>query len=360
MPATVVLIIDGLSANLPGPYGNTTVETPALNRLAAEAMLFDFCFVESPLLPTSYAALWQDLIGEGCLLVSDCPEVLTLGSNQSFDSIIDASGPTKAELAEVIAETHSANFFAQAIEALQTLDSEGICWLHHAGFNGQWDAPWELRCSFADEEDPEPPRSVDRPVAQLNLAEVDPDVLLGYQQSAYAQLTVIDQLLGLFLDQLRESGIFERSNFVLASTRGYPLGEHGGVGLYDNVYNETMQVPLMIREANANGPVFGSRQGGLVQLADLNQLLAGLRDANADGSRLAPPSREAAFLASDSYAAIQTPTWKLIRSTTEPACESAEPELYAKPDDRWDMNDVSRRCASVVEELSGIHQDGSE
>ena len=353
MPATLVLIIDGLSANFPGPYGNTTVETPALNRLAAESMLFDFCFVESPSLQASYGALWHDLIGEGSVLISDCPDVLTIGEGQSFDSIIDASGPPKTRLASEIAQTQTANFFAHAIEALEMLDADGLCWLHHAGFNGQWDAPWELRRSFADEEDPDPPEDVNRPVADVDLKEVDPDVLLGYQQSAYAQLTVIDQLLGLFLEQLRDAGILDHANFVLSSTRGYPLGEHGCVGLYDNLYNETTQVPVMIRPAKEDGSAFGSRHSGLIQHRELNQMIAGL----VDGGFRSVPYCDAVYLASDSYRAIQTAAWKLIRSA-DPTGETAE--LYAKPDDRWDMNNVSRRCADVVEELSGMHQNSGD
>jgi len=225
MPATIVLIIDGLSANLPGPYGNTTVETPALNRLAADSMVFDFCITESPQLERSCPLLWQGLDAPQSVLVSDCADTLMLGGIHGFDTIVDASGDAKAEAARDISETQTANFFAHAIHAIEAIEADGLCWLHHAGFTGQWDAPWELRCSFGDEEDPDPPRDVARPVGEFDLKEVDPDLLLGYQHSAYAQLRVMDQLLGLFLDQLRQSGVLDQVNFVLASPRGYPLGE---------------------------------------------------------------------------------------------------------------------------------------
>jgi hypothetical protein len=41
--------------------------------------------------------------------------------------------------------------------------------------------------------------------------------------------------------------------------------------------------------------------------------------------------------------AIRTPAWYLR--------EGAEPELYAKPDDRWEVNNVVGRCDEVVEML---------
>ena len=41
--------------------------------------------------------------------------------------------------------------------------------------------------------------------------------------------------------------------------------------------------------------------------------------------------------------AIRTPAWYLR--------DGAEPELFAKPDDRWEVNDVSDRCEEVVDSL---------
>ena len=347
MPATVVLIIDGLSANLPGPYGNTTVDTPTLNRFAAESSLFDFCFSESPNLGDAYSVLWNDLIGEGSILVSDSSEMLTLGASHSFESIVDASSPEKTKLAVDIAETQTANFFVHAIEALQDLDSEGLCWLHHCGLAGQWDAPWEMRSAFADEEDPDPPTEVRRPIGTFDPDKDDPDVLLGYQQSAYAQLVVIDQLFGVFLEQLKLNGMLDNVSIVFASPRGYPLGEHGIVGQFNNLYNETLHVPLMIRRASSSGAeqhVFGSRHQGMVQFAQLNRMIAGLLD----GGFHAVSFVDVATSRVDRLTSLHNGQWKLIQDLDSP--DNAE--LYAKPDDRWDVNNVSRRRADMIEELS--------
>jgi hypothetical protein len=42
---------------------------------------------------------------------------------------------------------------------------------------------------------------------------------------------------------------------------------------------------------------------------------------------------------------IQTHAWKLIRQ------QNGAVKLYAKPDDRWEINDVSDRCPLIVEKL---------
>ena len=60
------------------------------------------------------------------------------------------------------------------------------------------------------------------------------------------------------------------------------------------------------------------------------------------------PVRDRACLISPSgdQRAIRTPAWYL----RVPAGGAAE--LYAKPDDRWEANDVAVRCGSVAEGLS--------
>ena len=52
------------------------------------------------------------------------------------------------------------------------------------------------------------------------------------------------------------------------------------------------------------------------------------------------------ILGSASQRAIRTPAWYLRAA--------AEPELFAKPDDRWEVNDVATRCREVVESLQDI------
>ena len=52
---------------------------------------------------------------------------------------------------------------------------------------------------------------------------------------------------------------------------------------------------------------------------------------------------------------IQTHAWKLIKKTSADGLSNGDQlELYAKPDDRWEVNDVSRRCPKIVEALETL------
>lgn len=59
MPNLVVLVIDGLQPAYLGPYGNTWVNTPAWNQLAAASLLLERCWLDAPGLPEFYHAAWS-------------------------------------------------------------------------------------------------------------------------------------------------------------------------------------------------------------------------------------------------------------------------------------------------------------
>lgn len=349
-PTLIVLMIDGVSASLPGPYGNTTVETPALNLLASQSHVFDFCISDSPQLSRLYPLLWPQTTTRPSTIVSDCHDVLQLASEAQFESIIDASGEPKSRLAESVAATQAANFFMQALAAVHETEPGGICWLHHCGLTGPWDAPYDLRRSFADEDDPDPPRNIDRPIGTFDSKSDDPDELLGYQHSAYAQLTAIDQLLEVFLEQLRHVPGADDLVLVFASPRGYPLGEHGIVGSFENVFNETIHVPLMIRVPKNSGPFFGRRHRGLIPLSKLNPLLEQLLDTESDTGEVDAVASASVNSRVGNLVAMQTESWKLIVDVEN----TDQAMLYAKPDDRWEVNDVSRRCVDIVEAMTEV------
>jgi hypothetical protein len=134
--------------------------------------------------------------------------------------------------------------------------------------------------------------------------------------------------------------------WIIASPRGYALGEHRAVGLDRDVpYSESTAVPLMI--ADWNMPV-GWRSQNLVQpslVADAIRIWL----AQADGEEVSLRSLldqvvSRAVCRADGATAIRTADWLLVQS-------AERNELYAKPDDRWEFNDVSSRCPEVVDQL---------
>ena len=117
-----------------------------------------------------------------------------------------------------------------------------------------------------------------------------------------------------------------------------------------------MQVPWLLQLPDAVGAAVRSQ--ALVEPADLWATLLdwwGVADVprSPTAASVLPlvrqrtaPMRSAigsAWPAAAAERAIRTPAWYLRGGL--------DPELYAKPDDRWEVNNVASRCQEVVESL---------
>jgi arylsulfatase A-like enzyme len=182
---------------------------------------------------------------------------------------------------------------------------------------------------------------------------------LGFRYAYGGQAMLVDLCVEAFLDALDETKLASRTLLSVCGGRGFPLGEHRRVGLCDAaLYEELVHVPWLVRLPDGRGAL--RRSSAMVQPCDLFATLvescgiagpATIRPGAASVLRCVDdeswPVRDRACLFSpDGERAIRTPAWYL----RVPASGAAE--LYAKPDDRWEANDVAVRCASIAEGLS--------
>jgi arylsulfatase A-like enzyme len=397
MKNAIVLVIDRLNAGFLGPYGNTWVETPCFNQLAAESALFEFALSDSPDLPTVYRSLWSGLhamsghrdvpglaatasaAGIHTVLITDDEQVATHPWADGFQEKIAVPAPPAVEAAAEIGQTQLARLLATAIDWLQaafasptTLDRPFLLWIHSCGMQGPWDAPSEYREQFADEDDPVPPEFVAPPVRWV-LDDEDPDQLLGVQHAYAGQISLLDSCLEVFLEACQAGPEDKQPLLLLTSPRGYPLGEHRRIGPVDEaIYGEHLHVPCLIRYPDGSHALVRCHE--LVQPSDLfatmldwfalagassldacsepvpfspfrgganwGQSLAKLLDGQARSDRAAAVS--------GSCRALRTPAW-FLHCTGDSIYE-----LFAKPDDRWEANEVCDRCRDLLPGLIAL------
>ncbi|HUT92806.1 MAG TPA: sulfatase-like hydrolase/transferase [Thermoguttaceae bacterium] len=375
----IVLVIDRLHAGYVGAYGNAWVATPSLDRLAVESVVFDQCLIESPRLESLCRSYWQGRhplggaeladdrpalpsllrsAGVTTTLLTDEPAVARHPLAGSFDSLVELPRPELVEVAAEIDETHLAGCFARLVDWLESPREPFLVWCHLSGLGGPWDAPLEFRARYAEEDDPDPPDSAAVPCEMLP-SDYDPDQLLGISQAYAGQVSLLDVCVGALVEALADGPAGRDSLFVLASARGFPLGEHRRVGAYDgSLYGELVHVPLWMRFPDSLGEAV--RTPALVRAADLWRTVLdwwGIADLpqSPDAASLMPLAREevesirdrVCLVAGGTERAIRTPAWFLR--------EAAEPELFAKPDDRWEVNDVADRCQEVVDLLRSAY-----
>jgi hypothetical protein len=397
----VCLVVDRLHSGFLGAYGNSWISTPALDRLAADSFLFDRAHIDSPQLNELYRSYWQGwhalgnpailavkperdfpgklaAAGYSTALVSDEPDVSRFALAEAFHTRDEFELATSEEVAESIEETQLARFFATAAERLTDLRPPFCLWLHAASLGKIWDAPLEYRDQYRDADDPPSPETAAVPCRSLP-RDFDPDELLGIMHSYAGQVTLLDLCVGSLVEALSENSFASDTLFVLISARGLPLGEHGRIGAFDEaLYGELTQIPWLLRLPDGMGQ--SERTQALVQPADLFATLAewcglprGESRHTAAGRSLLPLASgasdavrdRAAIVASPNEWALVTPAWYMRqrgdgrgtvgereRAAEDEAAEAdAGCELFVKPDDRFEMNEVADRCPEYAGQM---------
>ncbi|MBA3483256.1 MAG: sulfatase-like hydrolase/transferase [Pirellulales bacterium] len=382
----ICITIDGLRASALGAYGNTWHPTPALDLLASQAHVVDWMLCDRPTLEGFYASVWG---GSGNFLA----EQLTAAGVQAALTTDDRAIAERAEAtgfadvrrieftaeqsAATVAETELAQLFAVAVDQLEgwaraenspDASTARLLWLHARGFHGAWDAPLEFRDSLLDDEDPPAPEFVTPPALETV---ADHDTLLLHRAAYAAQTMVLDECVDALLAALVEFGLDDSTLVVLVGSLGFSLGEHGVVGGdAAGVYGELLHVPCLVRAPGAIGPPPRSSQLSLP--VDLRATLLQWFGVEATGSAergsslLAGggggPSAGRQYVVAtgdDGGRAIRTPAWMLIQRPSDPSqlaehSDAGAVELYLKPDDRWEANEIADRCPEIVVELLAV------
>ena len=351
-----------------------------MDQLASESVLFEHLIADSNDLRLLYRSYWSGvhamckrdrpqsslakLIERGgghATLITDDESLLAHPLAEDFGEQVGVAQPRIDRLAASIAETCFAQVTLAAIEWLTDATEPGLLWLHAQGMNGPWDAPQELAERFRDEDDPQAYSDMVPPRFTLD-DDYDPDELLQVMHAYAAQVVVIDACLGSLLDAIGQHSLDDETLVIVTSPRGYPLGEHGRIGAGErDLFGETLNVPLFIRHPDRE--LGCMRLDSLAQPADLYATLAawlgvepGARSSTGhDLLELSKDeqawSRQAAFSLGAGEQAVRTPAWSLHLDTASP---EATKSLYAKPDDRWETNEVADRCSGVLDPLAAL------
>ena len=393
MPTTdrksaIVLNVDGLRTGMLGPYGNTWFDTPSFNRLAADSTVYHQCIAQTPNLERAYQSMWTGqhpaVLAAGgqrepaalppwpedSLFLTDRPDLPMAGIETVFDRVVQVGLPqTAAELVDSVEATTLARFFAESIDWIRNQPDASLFWLDCQGMFGNWDAPYSFRASAVDADDPDAPTLCQPPVGRFHEDSDDPDQLLGYQQAYAGQVMLLDQCLGVLLEELESLGRLQQTLVCVYASRGYPLGEHGVVGSDGSLLNsESIHVPLMIRWPHPHLAAIRNHQlvhPGMLP-GVLQAWLAGdPEDRDSPGQFHLPrnlsapsPHRKTELIFSVGHSpdhpieAIQTHAWKLIRGNGK--------QLFVRPDDVWEVNDVHSRCFDVTTSLEALLDSGAE
>jgi arylsulfatase A-like enzyme len=375
----VVLYAHSLHLGYLGCYGNEWVATPALDQLAAEGIVFDQHYADHPLMDAGgVRAAWTGRYhfpGPESAVAEPTGGTTTLAhlvdAHQILFSQVIERGPTEAmppgsrrSWRRILDETKS-------ILQHWPAQTPGLLWVDLPSLSPPWQVPEEVLGDYfdaePDEEEPAEPPLVpwlDPPPGPFDRED---DTAFERLQTTYAAaITHFDAQVARLLHAMEPYGGSEEISVCLTAANGLPLGEHGIVGnCRPWLHDELIHLPLILRLPG--GTEAGRRIGALTQPVDLLPTILEVfgvsPSAALHGQSLWPLIRgqreegrsyacAGARLGDATEWAVRTAQWAYILPLG-PGSDSLPrgPQLYVKPDDRWEVNNVLQHHLELAEHL---------
>jgi arylsulfatase A-like enzyme len=325
-----------------GCYGNDWLSMPALDATAAAGVVFD-----------SHHA---DLVG----VTSGQPAWSAVTCNDRPMSLESLLADRGGEILWVGSWAGRAEPSLETSPLLRRLAVRKESCLVAIGKNNLV-PPWDLRDTGETINPETDPDEVDVQADVLN--ERDASVLT-LREAYGSRVEAFDQWLGTFLEQLHDKKLLDRAAIIITADQGVSLGEHAPAGAMPaHPYEELRHLPLIIRLPEADRA--GTRVSTLTQASDIPRAILGLLDgghgAKMDFDLLTlgrdhQHARDYARTVQVSDAglravAVRTQEWAFL---AELDTDSPVAELYRKPDDRWEINNVVQHYPDLVPKLQGL------
>ena len=391
----IVLVIDGLHGGFSGAYGNSGIATPALDRFACDSLLCDQYYTNTLEISRLYREFWYGLSpqepesetppdfpnlparllekGYRTILLTDDPEIAYNLYADGFSEVHRIDSVTPEEPVSALEETRFFRLFATAVDLVSQSEQPYFLWVHLKAFCGPWDFPVEYREEYREEGDPEPYSLTAVPHIDYRSgeADVDPDDLRSVEEAYIGGVTVLDESLAGFLESLQQGDFGDNTLCIFTASRGFSLGEHGliGPGEPGDLWAENLHLPLLVRLPEQSDDQRMLRTSALLQPNDIYTTLAewfAISDVtpsedDRDGASLfcfftdeETPVRDRIDITGDSrVCGVMQPDWffRVHAEQDELRESNYRVELFAKPDDRYEINEVADRCEDIVEDF---------
>jgi arylsulfatase A-like enzyme/Tfp pilus assembly protein PilF len=355
----VIVTLDTTRADRLGCYGATSVETPNLDGLAREGVLFEQATATVPLTFPSHSAIFTGLVpphhgvhDNGGFFLDESRTTLAerfrgagyatgafiaawvldskWGLAQGFDTYADKFDLSKYKVVSLgTVQKPGDEVMDEALAWMDGVrDRRFLSWIHLYDPHSPYEAPEPFRSRYKG-------------------------------QPYLAEIAYTDQVVGRLLGWLREKKLLERTIVVVTADHGEALGDHGESTHSYYIYDSTTHVPLIIRTPwRLRGR--SHTQVGSVDLMPTILDLAGLPpQAGIDGRSLALALFDpAAELGHVSYSETYYPRfhygWQHLRSLRDGRykfIEAPTPELYDIAADPGETTNIYKAFSRRAEGL---------
>lgn len=310
-PNVLLLTLDTLRADALGCYGHPIVQTPNLDRLAAEGALFGDAICQIPATLTSHTAIMTgrhpktngvrfrsaqvpesettlaELFSANGYQTAAYISALVLhprhGLDQGFDEYYLGSMQQNGRPAAP--ERRADETIGGAIQYLENRgEAPFFLWVHLYDPHTPYDAP-EPYTAMYDEDYDGPLRGTVAEITRLTAdrgAGVSERDLKHLEALYHGEVTYMDAQIGRLFHAMEEGGLFDNTIVAALADHGEALGERGHFFHGTELYRHSMRIPLLIRWPP--GVRAGARIGPLVQSIDLFPTLLELAGIEGGGA----------------------------------------------------------------------------
>lgn len=344
-PNVILIVPDALRADHLGCYGYSRPTSPQIDKFAADAIIFEKAMSNAPwtmpsigsvftsLYPHEHGAFfWTDNLNNSCLTLAEVFRnkkyaTFAIQTNpgitaeynfnqgfQFFDELILENGEkVAAKFNAWLEKNKNKPFFA---------------YLHFMDTHLHYDAPDKFKAIFEPEDTRSPVTGLlgaylVRVLSETGLSSEDKQHLINLYD---AEIRYFDYIFGTIIENLKKSGIFEKTIIILTTDHGEEFWEHNGFEHGHSLYNELLHVPLIIKYSSLLPAKWIK---SYVQLADLFPTILSMigikDDFNLKGKDLTPnilnnkPINHTLFFEDILYGAEKKAVlkngWKLIENT---------------------------------------------
>ncbi len=358
-PNIVLISIDTLRSDRLPAYGYDGVETPAIDRLAADGVLFERAYTHINVTLPSHVSVFTGLLppehgvrdNSGYRLAEGTPTLAGMLRAEGYatggfvSSYVLRAGTGVERGFDVYDDgvrfESGRDFGELQRPGLETLDAASR-WLGDVA-----DSPFFL---FLHLYEPHAPYNPPPPFADR------------YDDPYDGEVAAADAVVGELVRRLEQRGLYRDALVVLLSDHGEGLMDHGEMDHLILVYREVLQVPLIVKLPG--GQRAGERVAANAQLGDVAPTvhsLVGLeRPAGLSGADLlglgadsAPDARPRQIVSESVYPRIHF-GWSDLGSIVEGDLhfiESPEPELFRLFEDPGERNNVIQEERAAARRL---------
>ena len=349
--APVILIsVDTLRADHLPAYGYRGVETPNLDALRQDSILFENAYSQVPLTLPSHTAIMTGLLPpqngvRDNLGYALGPGPATLAGTLKEKGYATGGAVSSIVLSHATGVARGFDFYEDNIEPSRM--SQSISRVQRSGNDTQallaeWVAGHSGKPFFAFLHLFEPHSPYEPPEPYLS----------RYKLRYDGEIARADEIVGSFVKFLKQSDIYDRALIVFLSDHGEGLGDHGEDEHGVLIYRESIHVPLMVklpRSARRGESIRAAGRAGRTCSRPWRQVLGIPVPAGLAGrSLLGPPRPAAAAAPRRIYSETLYPRlhlgWSDLASLEDEHdhyIESPRPELYDLAADPGEKSDLA-------------------